>query len=326
MGTNEEIADIFDSMGDLLEIKDVPWKPRAYHVAARSLRTLGREVDLVYEEGGLKRLEEIPGIGEGLGSKIVEYLKTGKVREYEKVKRSLPEGLGALLQVPGLGPYRAENLYHHHISSVAQLKKAVQEHRVAAIPGFGAKSEAQIGVNLGLVKPHEDRRPRLEVLPVAKRIQAALERVPGVEQVEIVGSLRRHEETVGDIDLLAIATETSAVMGTFLALPDVRKTVLHGPKKAQVILQSGTQVDLRVFQRENYGAAMIYFTGNKQHNIHLRKIAIRQGLKLNEYGLFEKKGNVLAGRTEEAVYRRLGLKWIPPEKRLNGNELDAYRL
>lgn len=326
MSVNQEIADIFDSMGDLLEIKEVPWKPRAYHVASRSLRSLGREVGEIYEQGGLKRLEEIPGIGEGLGHKIVEYLNTGKILEYEKMKRSLPAGLGRLLQVPGLGPYRAENLYHHHISSVGELKKAVREHRVAAIPGFGAKSEEQIGVNLGLVKPHEDRRPRSEVIPVAKRIQRVLERVPGVEEVEIVGSLRRYEKTVGDIDLLAIAAETSALMEAFLALTDIRKIVLRGPKKAQVVLQNGLQVDLRVFQRENYGTAMIYFTGNKQHNIHLRKIAIRLGLKLNEYGLFDKKGNVIAGRTEEAVYRRLGLKWIPPEKRLNGTELDAYRL
>jgi DNA polymerase (family 10) len=274
----------------------------------------------------LKELEEIQGIGEGLGGKIVEYLETGKIREYEKMKKSLPAGIGALLRIPGLGPYRAENLYHHHIGSVFELKKAVREHRVAAISGFGPQSEEQIAVNLGLAKPHEGRRPRAEVLPLANKILSAIKQVRAVERAEVVGSLRRKEATIGDIDLLAISDEPAEVMEAFLYLPDIQKIILRGPKKSEVLLKEGLQVDFRVFQRSSYGAAMIYFTGNKQHNIQLRKRAIGLRYKLNEYGLFDKKGNLLAGKTEEDVYRKLGLKWIPPEERKNEGELEAYQI
>jgi DNA polymerase (family X) len=323
---NREIAEIFNSMGDILEIEDVQWKPRAYHAAARSLEVLGEDVRDIYKKGGLKGLEDIPGIGEGLGKKIVEFIKRGKIPEYEKLKKTLPAGMGDLMSVPGLGPYRVENLYHHGIHSPADLKAAVLEHKVAGIPGFGSKSEEKIGESLGLKKPHQDRRPREEVLPSANRILLSLKGLKTVKRLELVGSLRRKEESIGDIDILAVSNKPGEVMETFTALPFIQKVILHGAKKSEVLLENGLQVDFRVFEPESFGAAMIYFTGNKQHNIELRKIAIRKGWKLNEYGLFDKAGNRLAGATEEEVYRKLGFKFIPPEKRKNEGELESYGL
>jgi DNA polymerase (family X) len=321
--TNHEIAEIFNSMADILEIGDVEWKPRAYRNAAKSLETLGRDAAEIYREGGLRALEEIPGIGGALGQKIIEYVEGGKIREYEKLKKTLPPGMRDLLKVPGLGPYRAENLYHHGISSVAGLKTAVQKHQLAAIPGFGEKSERKIAGNLGVLKPHGDRRPWAQVMPWAEKVTAYLGPVKAVERLEVVGSLRRGEETVGDIDILAVSRQPEKVMDAFVKMPFVSKVVLRGPKKSEVVLENGLQVDLRVFEKESFGAAMIYFTGDKQHNIALRKIAIAKGWKLNEYGLFDKSGKVLAGRTEQEVYARLGYRLIPPGRRKSRGELDA---
>ena len=325
MGTNQKIAEIFNAMGDILEIEDVPWKPRAYHTAARSLAELAVDVRSLYKRGGLESLEKISGIGESLGRKIVEYLNYGKIFEYERLKKSLPKGMEELLTVPCLGPYRVENLFHHGIHSPADLKDAVREHKVAGLPGFGTKSEEVIGQSLGLPKPHGDRKSRGKVLPTANKVLQYLKRLKEVERVELVGSLRRKEKTVGDIDLLAVTGKPQAVMEAFRAMPDIGKVVLQGPKKSEVRLKNGLQVDFRVFQPESFGAAMIYFTGNKQHNIELRKIALRKGWKLNEYGLFDRKGKFLAGETEEGIYRELGFKLIPPEKRKNEGELEHYR-
>ena len=326
MGANLKIAEIFDDMGNILEIEDVPWKPRAYHTAAGSLRALGKDVRVLYRQGGLKGLEDIPGIGEGLGKKIVEYLETGKIREYEKLKKSLPAGVGALMKVPGLGPYQAENLYHHGIHSPAELKAAVQGHHLEGIPGFGPKSEEKIAASLGITKPHQDRHLREEVLPTANKVLLALRKLSAVKRLELVGSLRRKEETIGDIDILVVSDSPQEVMEAFTSLPFVDKVILHGLKKSEVLLNNSLQVDLRVFAEENFGAAMIYFTGNKQHNIELRKVAIRKGWKLNEYGLFDKIGNPLEGETEEGVYRKLGFAFIPPEERRNKGELETHLL
>jgi DNA polymerase (family X) len=326
METNEEIAKIFSDMADILEIEDVEWKPRAYREGARSLRVLGQDLGDLYRKGGLKALEEIPGIGEGLGKKIVEYLQTGKIGEYERLKKTLPSGVRELLKVPGLGPYRAENLYHHHIGSVEDLKRAIRDHRLADIPGFGEKSEEKIAGNLGLPRPHGERWSRAEVIPWARKVLSALGKLVAVERLELVGSLRRQAETIGDIDILAISSRPEEVMEAFTAMPQVEKVLLHGNKKSEVLLKCGLQVDLRVFEKECFGAAMIYFTGSKQHNIELRRIAIHKGYKLNEYGLFDRKGRTVAGRTEEEVYEKLGFRFIPPERRLDRGEFEAFRL
>jgi DNA polymerase (family 10) len=324
---NREIADLFNAIGDFMELRNVPWKPRAYHMGARSLQVLGRDVGEIYREGGLKALEEIPGIGEGLGKKIIQYLRTGKIQEYESMKRARPAGLRELMEVPGLGPKKAKILHDKlYLRSLSDLKAALQEHKVAHLPGFGEKSEQKIAENLGIARPHTNRMSRSQALPTAERIVSLLKPLKFVDRVEIVGSLRRKEESVGDIDLLVISFQPDLVMRAFSALPLVAKVLLQGPKKSSVLLKNGMQADLRVFEPKHYGAAMLYFTGNKQHNIELRRLAIARGWKLNEYGLFDKGDRPLAGGTEEGVYQKLGYRFIPPEERRNQGELEAHRL
>jgi DNA polymerase (family 10) len=326
MSVNREIASIFKSMADILEMRDVPWKPRAYRNAAKSLEFLGEDVGRLYEKGGLEALKGIEGIGEGLGKKIVEYLESGKIGEYEQLRKYVPAGLLALSEVPGLGPKKAKQLQEGlGVSSLEGLKKAVEEHQVAGLPGFGAKSERNITENLGLPKAHLDRVPREEAEAAARKIISILTRLKEVEEAEAVGSLRRHEETIGDIDILALSEDGEAVMRAFTGLPFVKKTLMRGPKKSSVLLDNGMQADLRVFERKSFGAARLYFTGNKQHNIALRIAAQKKGYKLNEYGLYDKAGKKVAGETEEGVYEKLGFRYIPPEKRRNQGELDAFR-
>jgi DNA polymerase (family X) len=276
MNAAKELAALFTEMADLLEIRGVDWKPRAYRAAAQSLSNLDPDLAEIHRKKGLRGLEEIPGIGEGLGKKIIEYLQTGRIREHEKLRQSLPGGR-ALLRVPGWGPYRAENLHHHHIESVGGLKRAVREQRLSRIPGFGPVDESRIGRVLGQAKPRGERKPRREVLPRALRLLSALRRIPGVDRAELAGSLRRREAMVGDIDLLAVSRNPGAVQRAFTAIPLVGWVVQRGPRKSQVVLRDGLQADLRICAGEDFGAAMVYFTGNKLHNIQLRRRAKARG-------------------------------------------------
>jgi len=327
MGANREIANLFKSMADILEAQNVPWKPRAYRAAARSLEVLGKDVREVHVEGGLQALEEIEGIGEKLAEKIVQYLSTGKIQEYEKLKKSVPTGLLSLMEVPGLGPKKAKRLQQDlGLESAEDLRKAVQEHRIADLAGFGEKSEGKIGENLALRKVHVNRIPLGQARSTAQKVVSALGKIKEVQSVEAVGSIRRGESTIGDIDILAVSESPGKVMEAFVALSFVKKTLSSGMKKSSVLLDDGLQVDLRVFRRPSYGAARLYFTGNKEHNIALRRAALARGFKLNEYGLFGKDGKLLAGRTEVGIYLALGFNYIPPEKRKGEKELEDFRL
>jgi DNA polymerase (family 10) len=323
---NQEIAEIFEAMADILEIKKVPWKPIAYRAAARTIKFMPKDVKDIYKEGGIKALEDIPGVGERLAEKIVEYIKTKKVKEYERLKKTIPAGLSALMNIPGLGPKKAYVLYKKlKIKSISDLKKALEEHKVRKIFGFGEKSEEKIEESVEETKAHKQRFPLNKVFPVASKIIFELKKLKEVEKIEAVGSLRRKELTIGDIDILTVSKNPGKVMNAFTSLPLVKKIVSKGQKKSQVILKNGMQADLRVFDKKSFGAAMQYFTGNKEHNVALRRIAIKKGYKLNEYGLYE--GNkLIAGETEKDVYNALGLKWIPPEKRKNEGEIEEYQL
>ena len=328
MTTNDEIADIFNSMADILEIQNVQWKPRAYRSAARQIRDTHTDLKILYKKGGIKALEEIPGVGEHMARKIEQYIKKGKIQEYEKLKRSIPQGLNAIMNVPGMGPKKAYVLYKKlNIKSLKDLKKAVEGHKVREIFGFGETSENKILDALGMTKAHKDRHPYKIVYPIANKIVEELKKLKETERVEAVGSLRRKEFTIGDIDILAISKNPGKVMEAFVKLPVVKKIIAKGPKKSVVILKNNMQADLRVFDKKSFGAAMQYFTGNKMHNIELRKIAIKKGYMLNEYGLFDRKTKkFIAGETEEEIYGKLGLKYIPPEKRKNEGEFERYSL
>lgn len=319
---NEEIAAIFNEMADILDIQKVEWKPRAYRTAARAIWEVRNDLKSIYKKGGLKALEEIPGVGEGIGKKIVEYIKTGKIKEHEKLKKSIPSGLKAIMDVPGMGPKKAYVLYKKlNIKTIADLKRAIKERKVENVFGFGIKSEERIKESISMHKTHKERQPIEKVLPIANKIIAELKKLKEVQKIYIAGSIRRKERTVGDIDILAVSRKPAIVMDKFTTLPVVKKVIAKGMKKSVVILKNNMQADIRVFENKSFGAAMHYFTGNKMHNIELRRIAIKKGYKFNEYGLFKGK-KMIAGRTEKEIYSKLGLRYIPPEKRKNTGEIE----
>ena len=312
---NQEIARIFLEMADILEMQDTPWKPQAYRRAAKVIASMSEDVEEIYKKKGLKGLEDIPGIGKNLAKKIVEYIQTGKIQAYEKLKASIEPEVSELMQIPGLGPKRIKKLnLLLGIKTIKDLEKAIREHKIAKLPGFGEKSEQLIAESLRMKK--EERRPLSEVLPIANTIVEKLKKSGAVEKIDVAGSIRRKKTTVRDIDILATSKNPKKVMEIFTSLPEVEKVLGKGTTKATVILKQGIQADLRVVDEKCYGAALMYFTGSKEYNIRLREIARKKGFKLSEYGLFDRKtGKFVAGRTEKEIYKKLGLKYVEPEKR-----------
>ncbi|MEA3430138.1 MAG: helix-hairpin-helix domain-containing protein [Nanoarchaeota archaeon] len=313
---NLEIAKIFYEMADILDMKNVDWKPAAYRKAARSLELMSKDVELVVKKG-LKEVEKIPGVGEGIGEKIIEYCNTGKIKEYEKLKKKVPKSVDVLMKVPGMGLKKVKVLYNElNISTLKQLEVAAKKGKISKLSGFGKKSEEDILRGLELLKLSKGRVLLSLILPVAEKIKQKLKSLKEVSKVEIAGSIRRMKKTVKDIDILVVSKKPRQVMDYFCAMSDVKVVLTKGKTKSNVVLRSGIQVDLRVVESKSWGAALHYFTGPKDHNIKLRQIAINKGYKLNEYGLFSRKtGKFIVGKTEKEIYVKLGLKYIRPEKR-----------
>jgi len=326
MSINEELAKIFYRMADILEIKEVAWKPQAYRRAAKALETMMGDIVDVYKKGGIKALEAMPGIGERIGKKIIEYIKTGKVKEYEQLKKQVPRGLLDMMEVVNLGPKRVKKLYDLlGVKSIAQLKRAAQAGKIATLPGFGERSEQIILESLGIARKTR-RLPLKKVLPIALRLERRLKKIPGVQRASLAGSVRRRKSTVKDIDLLASSKTPKKVIEAFVKFPEIKTIVAKGPTKASVRLKRpDIAVDLRVVKDESFGSALQYFTGPKEHNIRLRNIAIRKGYKLNEYGLFDRKsGKKIAGKEEKEIYKILNQplpKWISGSLRRKTKEL-----
>ncbi|MFQ5642757.1 MAG: DNA polymerase/3'-5' exonuclease PolX [Thiogranum sp.] len=321
---NEDIAAVFDGIADLLAIEgDNPFRIRAYRNGARTLRELGRDVRTLAERG--EDITRLSGIGKNLAAKIHEILETGHCRTLDKLRKKLPADLTELLKLPGLGPRRVHALFHElDIHNHEQLERAARDGLVQQLPGFGAKTEARI---LAALQAHADTGKRFK-LAVAGRyagsLVAYLETAAGVSKVEVAGSYRRCRETVGDLDILVIARHGRSVIEHFVAYDEVENVLSSGSTRASVTLRSSLQVDLRVVAANSYGAALYYFTGSRSHNIAVRRIAQRQGLKINEYGVF--RGNKrIAGKTEEEVFESIGLPFIPPELRENRGEIEAAR-
>ncbi len=325
---NYEIAETFYGIADILEMLGVAWKPIAYRRAARQLESLGKDVKDIYVVGGVDAIQEIPAIGEALAQKIAEYIETGKINEFETLKAKLPEGLARLLEIESIGPKRAAILYRKlKIKSIDDLKKAIKENRIAKLAGFGPKSQQNIEAGLDMLQKGRERLTLGEVIPIAQEIIAILKKVPGVEQAMPAGSTRRWKETVGDLDILVISKNAARVMDVFTKMPSVQRVLAKGKTKSAVVLKNGLQADVRVLEKRSFGAALNYFTGNKDHNVALRRIAIGKGYKLSEYGLFDRKSErFVAGRTEEELYKKLGLSYIEPELRESRGELDAARM
>ena len=323
--TNEQIAELFENMGSLLEMKgDTVFKIRAYQRAARTIEQLSSPLATAVENG--EDLTKIPGVGKAISEKIAEYISTGQVSAYERLVEELPSGVLDLKEIPGVGPKMAMAISQQlGISTVDGVAEAAADGRLATLPRMGRRAAEGILRHINAFKEMGDRTPIGEALPVAEEVMNALrEQCPEIDQLFPVGSLRRWEETIGDIDLIGTSPNPESVGDALVALPMVKDVLVHGPKKTSVVVESGIQIDLRIAEPEAFGAMLQYFTGSQQHNIRLRDFANRQGLSLNEYGITNTEtGQVEEFADEETFYARLGLPWMPPELRTGLYEVDS---
>ncbi|MFB6109542.1 MAG: DNA polymerase/3'-5' exonuclease PolX [Halodesulfurarchaeum sp.] len=329
---NREIATMLREIADFLEIREVQYKPRAYRRAARNVESLSEPIEDIHERG---ELEEIEGVGESIGEKIAEYLETGELEYYEELKSDLPVDIEAITSVEGVGPKTAKKLYLElGVQTLDDLEAAAQSGQIADVAGFGETSQQNILDNIDRAKAGQERMLLGRAFPIATDVEGRLEDEDAFERVDIVGSFRRRRPTVGDLDVLATATDPEAAMAVFCTHDDVKEVRSRGETKASVIVSGDLQMDLRLVEDQEYGAAIVYFTGSKDHNITLRERAIDRDWKLNEYGLFDvsdveeaedgqQAGDLVAGETETGVYAALDLPWIPPELREDTGEVDA---
>jgi DNA polymerase (family 10) len=309
-------------MALFLEMDDVPFKPAAYRRAAYAVAALDRPLAELYRAGGTKALCELPGIGEGIAERIAEMLERGRMSDLESLRKKTPVDVLALTSVEGIGPKRARALWKAlRVGTLEEVEHAASEGRIRGVPGFGERSERRIAEAITFHREAAGRRPLGEALGVARRIEEALRQEDGPHQVVVAGSIRRHRETVGDLDVVVAAESADEVSKSFESLPEVLTVLAHGPTKTLVRLSNGMDADLRVVDDESFGAALLYFTGSKAHNVALRRLAQSRGLKLNEYGLFRGRRRI-AGRTEEDIYKALGLSWVPPEMREDAGEIE----
>ncbi len=321
--TNRKIVTILSEMSVLMEMQNVPFKPRAFDRAARAIELLEQDLKDIYKQGGIKALEEIPGVGKGIAERIEEFIKTGHIREYQALKKKFSMDIQGLSSIEGVGPKMILKLYKKlSIRTRVQLEKAAQEGKLARLGGLGKKTQDNILRSIGFLKQTHGRFILGFVMPTVHSILERIKEVPGVQRAEFAGSIRRMQETVGDLDILVISEHPQKVMDFFVSMPEVKAVYGQGPTKSSVRLDLGMDADLRVLPPESFGAALQYFTGDKYHNVQLRQLAMKKGYKLNEYGLFKGK-KLIAGRNEEELYDKLGLKWMPPEIRTNSGELEA---
>jgi DNA polymerase (family 10) len=321
---NQELARIFGEMALYMEMEGgMVFKIRAYENAANAIGSMSEDVGDIYRKAGVKGLMEIPSVGKGIAEKIEEYLKTGRIRKYDEVKKRLPIDVDSLKGVAGLGPKKMLALYRKlGIRNLQDLQKAAKGGKIRNLRGFGQKTEQSILKGIEFAQPAK-RQLLGKALPLAEEIEKRLQALPYVEKAVVAGSIRRRKETVGDADFLVVSSEPQKVMDFFVKMPEVARVYGKGTTKTMVRLE-GMDADLRVVPAASFGAALNYFTGSKEHNVALRTIAMAKGMKLNEYGLF--RGEKFAGgKDEEEIYRLLGLQYIPPEMRENTGEIELAR-
>ncbi|MCL5961001.1 MAG: helix-hairpin-helix domain-containing protein, partial [Chloroflexi bacterium] len=283
---NQEVARILGDIADLLEIKgESAFRVGAYREAARRIEGLSLDIEMLSAQG---KLREIQGIGGSLAARIDEYLRVGRVQYLDDLRAAIPSGLVELLQIPGLGPKKVKLVYEKlGVTGLDDLEKAVHEHRLQTLPGMGEKSEEKLLVELERWRNRSRRILLGNALPRAEAVAEMLQGCPAVQRVEPSGSIRRRQETIGDIDILASSDSPDEVMACFNTLPIVKEVIAHGTTKSSVLTVDDLQIDLRVVKPESFGAALQYFTGSKNHNVKLRELAQKRGLKINEYGIFE---------------------------------------
>ncbi len=321
MSKNNEIAEIFGHMSDMLNVLgENPFKVRAYRNAAENILDLGEDIEDV---AARDELTEIPGVGKDLAEKIDAYIKTGSIKEYEKLKDKVPLDLVDLLHIQGLGPKTLSLLFKElNVRNLAGLEKALGGEEILKFKGMGKKKIDDIKRGVEIFRESKERTLLGVAVPLAEGVVSAIAKIPGTEGTILAGSIRRMRETVRDMDILTISDNTEAVVDAFTGMKFVKDVLASGSTKGSVILKEGMQADLRVVGPESYGAALLYFTGSKAHNVKLRTLATKKGLKINEYGVY-KGEKMIAGGTEKEMYKTLGLPYIPPELREDRGEIEA---
>ena len=319
---NFQLAKIFSEMAFLLEMEDIQFKPKAYQKAAQTIAVLPTDIEKIYQEN---KLEQIPGVGEGIAKKIKEFIETGKIKEYEKLKKQCPVDLENLTAVEGLGPKMIKVLFKKlGIKNLNDLEKKAQAGKLSNLDGFGEKTEQNILKGIEFVRKSKGRFLLGFILPIIEEIEKKLSELKEVEQISLAGSIRRKKETIGDADILVASSEPKKIMDYFVKMPEVIKIWGKGKTKSSIRLSENFDVDLRVVEKKSFGSALQYFTGCKEHNILLRRIAIEKKYKLNEYGLFQGK-KCIANKTEKDIYKKLGLDYIEPELREANEEIEAAK-
>ncbi|WP_135604258.1 DNA polymerase/3'-5' exonuclease PolX [Methanococcoides sp. NM1] len=324
---NREIVKLLYEVADIFELKEVEWKPRAYRKAARKIEEMKEDISEVYAKEGKGGLEDLPGVGTKIADHIIEYIETGKVEKFEKLKKDAPAGISELINIRGLGPRKSKQLVEGlNIQSISDLKKGLAEHEVCELKGFGKRTEDNLEKAILQYEKSYERMLLGKAMNLAEEIISYLKESTDLKMIDYAGSLRRMKETIGDIDVLVVSGDSKMVMDKFVKFKDVRRVESRGKTRCTVILEEGVHIDLRVVPENSYGSALQYFTGSKDHNVALRNIALSKGYKLSEYGLFEKKSEKkVEGKKEERIYKRLGLSFIPPELRENRGELEAAK-
>ena len=317
---NLEIAFIFNQIADLLEIQGAnPFRVRAYRRAAVNIESLADNIETIALNGTLRN---IAGIGEDLANKIDEYIRTGRMEFYEQLKKDVPLGLAKMVEIPSVGPKTAKQIYDQfRIQTIEELEALCKTDKLLCVPGFKQKTIDNILRGIDLYRKRRGNYLLGRVIPIATQLCKSLE--PSADRVAYAGSLRRMKEIVHDVDILAASTSVERTMKAFLSMPVIESVLAQGPTKASVRVQDDLQVDLRVVEPKSWGAAMHYFTGSKAHNIRMRERAIKQGLKLNEYGLFDADEKCVVGPEEQEIFERLGLPFIPPVLREDWGEIEA---
>ena len=323
--TNREIAHVLREMAALYDIEGVLFKPRAYENAAASVESFGEELSDIYKKEGEKGFSKVPGVGRGIAAHIRAIFEKKDFPEHTKLKKKYPVDVLGLTAIDGVGPKMVKALWQKlKIRSVADLEHAARKGKIRGIEHFGEKTEEKILKGISFLQSSGGRRILGAVSPEVLAFRRMIESFPEVEKIEIAGSIRRKKETIGDIDILVVSSKPERVMERFIRLPWIDHVYGTGPTKTNVRLKNGLDADLRIVPGKSFGAALNYFTGSKEHNVALREIAIKRGLKLNEYGLYRGK-KMLAGKTEDEVYKALGLRYIEPELREMRGEIEASR-
>ncbi len=321
---NRELAQIFDRMADILEfLGDNPYRISAYRRVAELIANLSEDIEELYRSG---KLQKLPGIGASTLLKIEEFLKTGRIKKYEELKKKVPEELIELMDVPGVGPKTLRVAYDKlGVRTQEDFIRVLKDGSLARLPGFGPKKVENILKGIDLWRRTKERIHIIEAYPMAQEVLSYVKEAEGIEKASVAGSLRRFKETIGDIDILVSAPKSlwRSIHEHFVSYPEAESILARGETKSSIVLKNGRQVDLRTVEPESWGSALQYFTGSKEHNVRLRDIAKEKGLKVNEYGVFvASTGERLGGKEEEEVYRLVGMVWIPPEIRENWGEIE----